>query len=71
MANLDRQPLVPFEKAILLTLIEESKGQLNFTPEESRYIEELKNNSQSEIFNYSLPLESIFPEAGCKKLFST
>ena len=71
MANLDRKPLVPFEKAILLTLIEGSKGQLNFSPEESRYIEELENNSQSGNFNYSLPLESIFPEAGCKKLFST
>ena len=71
LANLDRQPLVPFEKAILLTLIEESKGQLNFSPEESRYIEELKNNSHSENFNFSLPLESIFPDAGCKRLFST
>ena len=71
MANLDRKPLVPFEKAILLTLIEASKGQLNFSPEESRDIEELKNNSRSVNFNYSLPLESIFPEAGCKKLFAT
>lgn len=71
MANLDRKPLFPFEKAILLTLIEQSKGQLNFSPEESKNIEELKNNSRSENFNYSLPLKSIFPEAGCKKLFST
>ena len=61
--------LKPFEKTILLSLIERLKEKVIFSNNTQEIINQLKQNIEPKIINELLPLKSIFPDAGCKLLF--